>query len=151
MLLNSSSQLRAALWAQYFGWNGYIYIYIYIYTYIYIYIYMSNSCAMCWHSRRGFFFWENDVPGNFRHVFCQICCFLSIFGHIYSIFGQNSSNYGILGADWGLSQVLLSIYMLYHTLHVIIIPGVGQTLKLVFGTPPGQPKLRLSSSDTCKW
>ena len=30
-----------------------------------------NPCAMCWHSRRGFFFWENDVPGNFR--FTSVC------------------------------------------------------------------------------
>ena len=37
------------------------------------------------------------------------------------------------------------------TLHVMIIPGGDQIRRKSLGTPPGQPKMRLSNSDAWKW
>ena len=59
--------------------GGYIYIYIYIIPPLPPYRPHPNPCAMLLAFPQVFFFWENDVPGHFRHAFCQIWCFWSIF------------------------------------------------------------------------
>ena len=37
------------------------------------------------------------------------------------------------------------------TLHVIMVPGVGQICGFLLTPPSGQPKMRLSNSDIWKW
>ena len=80
---------------------------------------------MLWSVPQGLFFPRNDVPGFVGHAFDHFWCFYLIF----------EARLAVSGIVADLCQAGDNTSPCTNTLHVIIVPGVGQMCKLFFGTP----------------